>query len=178
MPAEIKLSEGGDKDQIAFSLLPHFPSFNGDFYHCAYAVRSHGGKMFLSLCLCFFGGFLSPENHLRDTISTGHTESCHTLTYTPTHPVAGGSAHPQLLVTPSGRWGVGCAAPRLHLAQKCSFPFLPLAKEEDTLCTYHFELLWLVLKLLDIIYTFVIILWNPTQSLKALLGQLCSFLSL
>lgn len=96
MPAEIKLSKGGHKDQIAFSLLPHFPSFNADFYHCAYEVRSHGGKKIL-----FF--FWSPENHLRDTISTGHTESCHTLSYVPTYPVGDGSAHPQLLVTPSGR---------------------------------------------------------------------------
>lgn len=66
MPAEIKLSEGGDKDQIAFSLLPHFPSLNADFYHCAYAVRSHGGKMFLSLCFCFFGVF----GPLRITLET------------------------------------------------------------------------------------------------------------
>lgn len=43
-PAEVKLSKGGDKDQIAFFLLPHFPSFNANFYHCAYAVRSHREK--------------------------------------------------------------------------------------------------------------------------------------
>ena len=132
--------------------LSHFPSFNADLHCSAYAVRSYSGKMF------GFFFFLSPENLLIESINTGRIESCRTCTCAPAYPVADGLAHPQLLVTLSGRSGVWCGALRPHMTQMCSLPFFPLAKEEDTLCAYQLEQLWLVLKLLDIKYTFVFIL--------------------
>lgn len=93
---------------------------------------------------------MSPENLLTKSINTGHIESCCTCTCAPTYPVADGLARPQLLVTLLGRRGVWCGAPRPHMAQMCSLPFFPLAKERDTLCVYQLEQLWLVLKVLDI----------------------------
>lgn len=68
--------------------------------------------------------------------------------------MANGVARPQLLVTLSGRRAVWCGALRPHLAQMCRLLFFPLAKEEDTLCAYQLEQLWLVLKLLYLNYTF------------------------
>lgn len=65
----------------------HFPSFNAGLNHCAH--HDHTVEKVLFVLFCFE---LSPENHLRDTISTGHTESCHTLRYAPTYPVADGTS--------------------------------------------------------------------------------------
>lgn len=78
---------------------------------------------------------LSPENHLRDTISTGHTGSCHTLTYVPTFHVAAGPAHPQLLGSPLQADEVCGVQPRAPSGPKVQFPFLSTGQGEHSLCT-------------------------------------------